>query len=251
MPYTVDMEHTSRALPIAAAVLGISIIITGAVVGNYFYKVKQLGDVINVTGSAQRNIRSDVVKWRFSFSRTVSESQLKSGYALIKKDSDAVQKYLKDNTVPQEAITISSVTVNQQYEYKDPGAGAKEKNYTLTQEVKVESNEVDRMTEIAKNSGTLIDEGVFLNNFPLEYYYSKIADLKVEMLAEATKNAQERADQIAKSTGADIGVLRSAQMGVTQITPVNSTDISDYGYYDTTSVDKQITAVVRATFSLK
>ncbi|MFA5098707.1 MAG: SIMPL domain-containing protein [Candidatus Paceibacterota bacterium] len=245
------MENFSKSFPVAMAILGGCIIITGVIAGSYFYKVKQLTDVISVTGSADRAIRSDIIKWRFSFSRTAVESQLRTGNALLKKDFEAVKKYLADNSISAEAITISSVTVNQNYEYKDPNSPDREKTYTLSQEVKVESGEVDRITEIAKNSGVLVDEGVFLNNFPLEYYYSGIANLKVEMLAEATKNAKERASQIAQSTGAQLGNLRSAQMGVTQITPVNSTEISDYGYYDTSSIDKQITAVVRATFGLK
>jgi hypothetical protein len=245
------MNNNSNHLPFAMAVLGICIIVTGFVAGNYFYKVKQLGDLISVTGSAQKTITSDVVKWRFSFSRTVTESQLKAGNTLMKQDFAAVQKYLKDSSIPDSAITISSVTVNQQYEYKDPNAPAREKNYTLMQEVKVESNEVNRITEIAKNSGVLIDAGVFLNNFPLEYYYSKIADLKVEMLAQATQDAKNRAEKIAESTGAKIGTLRSAAMGVTQVTTVNSTDVSDYGFYDTSSIEKQITSIVRATFSVR
>jgi len=239
---------------VAAFIIGISIVATGFVVASYFYKVKGLSDVINVTGSAQKTITSDVVKWRMSFSRTVVESQLKNGYSLIKQDSDAVMKYLKDNSVDEKSMTIGSVTVNPVYDNpygKDGSSEPKQKQYILTQDITIESNDVEKISTVAKNSGVLIQEGVLLNNNPLEYYYSKLSDLKKEMLAEATKNAKERAEEIAKSTDSKIGALRSAAMGVTQITPVNSTDVSDYGSYDTTSLEKQITAIVRASFSLK
>ena len=71
------------------------------------------------------------------------------------------------------------------------------------------------------------------------------------MMGEATKNAMERASRIAESTGRKINQVQSATMGVFQVTSVNSTDISDYGFYDTSAIQKKVTAVVRASFDLK
>ncbi|HOG24446.1 MAG TPA: SIMPL domain-containing protein, partial [Candidatus Omnitrophota bacterium] len=45
--------------------------------------------------------------------------------------------------------------------------------------------------------------------------------------------------------------MRSARMGVFQITPVNSTSVSDWGENDTSSVEKKVTAVVNASFSIE
>ncbi len=90
-----------------------------------------------------------------------------------------------------------------------------------------------------------------LNNSSVSYYYSKLADLRVEMLGQATKDAQIRAQKIAENTGMKIGNLKSASMGVMQITAPNSTDLSAEGYYDVSSVEKEITAIVRADFSLR
>ncbi len=84
-----------------------------------------------------------------------------------------------------------------------------------------------------------------------EYYLQSLPAIKLDMLAEATKNAQVRADKIASSTGARIGRVESANMGVFQVTTVNSTDISDYGTYDTTSINKKVTAIVRTDFLLE
>ena len=70
------------------------------------------------------------------------------------------------------------------------------------------------------------------------------------MLAEATSNAKKRAEQMAVSTGNKIGVMRSAKMGVFQITPVNSFDVSDYGLNDTTSLEKKVNAVVNVEFAI-
>lgn len=121
----------------------------------------------------------------------------------------------------------------------------------MNQDIVVESTDVPKVTKIAQEASTLLAQGAVINTLSLEYYYSKLADLKVEMMAEATKNARDRAAKIAESAGGSLGSLREASMGVMQITPVNSTDVSDYGTYDTSSLEKQITAVVRAAFSVR
>lgn len=124
--------------------------------------------------------------------------------------------------------------------------------YLLQQTVLVESDKVDVVTKLAQEApSTFADSGILFSSNNPEYYYSKLADLKLDMLDEATKNAKERATRIVQSTGSQIGQLQSASMGVFQITAVNSTEVSDYGAYDTTTKEKKVTSIVRTTFSLK
>ena len=79
---------------------------------------------------------------------------------------------------------------------------------------------------------------------------TKLAELKIQILREATMDAKKRAEEIASSSGNKIGVIRTAKMGVFQITPVNSYDVSDYGSNDTSSLEKKVNAVVKADFSI-
>ncbi len=90
-----------------------------------------------------------------------------------------------------------------------------------------------------------------LQSEPPRYLYTKLGDLKIEMLAEATKDATARARQIADNSGAKLGAVREARMGVMQINPAHSTEVSDSGNNDTTSLEKEITAVVSAKFELR
>ena len=84
-----------------------------------------------------------------------------------------------------------------------------------------------------------------------EYFYTKLDELKLEMLAKATQNAKLRAENMVKATGNKIGSIRSARMGVFQITPVTSTEISDWGVNDTTSLEKKVMAVVTVSFAIE
>ena len=112
------------------------------------------------------------------------------------------------------------------------------------------SNDVQKITQISRESTELIQQGIeFISNAP-QYFYTKLPELKHELLSEATKDAKRRAEQMAQSTGNKVGVIRSAKMGVFQITPVNSYEVSDWGENDTSSLEKKANAVVRVDFSI-
>jgi hypothetical protein len=75
-----------------------------------------------------------------------------------------------------------------------------------------------------------------------------LPELRVSLLGEALKDARARATEIAKSANTKVGALKSAASGVVQVSAPNSIDVSDYGNYDTSSMDKDVMVTVRATF---
>ncbi len=243
----------NKGLVAFGVVLAIGMIVTGSVVSKTYYKVKSSDNTINVTGSAQKIIESDNARWNANFNRTVGADQLKDGSVQIKKDLDAVIDYLTKNGIKKEQITINPVTVYPNYEPSSNGYGSSGRvsGYNVSQQITVESNDVTNLTSIAQGSTSLLSQGIVFSSQPVEYYYSKLDDLKIEMLGAATDNAKQRAETIAEKSGADLGGLKAASMGVFQITTVNSTEVSDYGFFDTSAIKKRITAVVRTTFSVK
>jgi len=123
--------------------------------------------------------------------------------------------------------------------------------YRVSQDVEVRSNDVPRIAQVSREATVLIEKGIgFESNAP-EYFYTKLDELKIEMLAKATENAKMRAYNMAKATGNKIGFMRSAKMGVFQITPINSTEVADWGVNDSTSLDKRVTAVVNVSFAIE
>ena len=123
--------------------------------------------------------------------------------------------------------------------------------YELNQTVTISSGEIEKITDISRKVTELINEGIqFQSNSP-QYMYTKIADMKVTMLAEATKDAKKRAEMIAENAGNKLGNLKYADMGVIQITPLYSNEVSDYGMNDTYSLEKEITAIVHCEFEIQ
>jgi len=241
----------NKGLIIGLVALGIALIASVSVGAYSFFRVKSLSNVISVTGSAEKQITSDTVKWTSGFSRNVGLDGVKDGYAVMNKDLSATLDYLKSQGITESEITVKPVMMDSNYEQTEK-FGSKMSGYILRQIIEVQSNNVTAVTKLAQDAPVKLSEsGILYSTQNLEYFYSKFGDLKVEMLAEATKNAKARAEKIAESTGSKIGFMQSASMGVFQVTPTNSVDVSDYGYFDTSSINKKVTSVVRASFSLK
>ena len=231
---------------IATATVAASVILSQG-----FLKVmKFTREQISVTGSAQRDIRSDLAVWTASFSRR--EAAAADAYRKLKEDLAKVRKYLVAKGVKESDIIIFQVGTKQIFRKNDKGNDTSDiEGYLLTQSVQVKSAEVDLVTRVSMESTELIDQGIEFSSGAPEYYYTKLDELKVEMLAKATQNAKLRAENMTRATGNRIGLMRSARMGVFQITPVNSTEVSDWGVNDTSSLEKKVTAVVNVSFAIE
>jgi len=244
------MEHSDKSLIKIAYILGIFFIIGLGIISYTWFQVKASDNALSVTGSAKQSVTSDLVKWNSNFSRKVYVTDLKNGYAQMKKDEDEVIKFLKDNGVLDTEMSISPISMQKEYVY-DAKNGSEPDQYTLVQTVSVQSNNIDKITNISKETQVLINQGVIFSSFAPEYYYSKLPEVRIALLPEAMKDAQNRATSISKTTGQKVGSLKSATMGVVQVTQPNSVDISDYGNYDVSTIEKEVMITVRASFSLK
>jgi hypothetical protein len=249
-------------IPFSAAILSAGIIIATAVGADSFFRAKQLSNVLSVTGSAETIVTSDTVKWQSVLTRATDAAGLKTGSAQMKSDIETVKQYFKDSGVSDGEITINPVTVSPVCDSQNgmiydrfgnqSCAGGRINGYALQQVVAIESSRVNEIAQLAQAaSDYLIGRGLVFSTQSLEYYYGKLADLRLNLLTQATNDAKNRAEKIAQSTGKKIDALQAASQGVFQVTAKNSVEVSDYGIYDTASLEKKVTAVVRTSFSLK
>ncbi len=232
-------------------ILGIFFVVGMALFSFAFFKARSTDDSLAVTGSAKRLITSDTVKWTAMIARTVTMPELKSGYSQMAKDIEIVKKFYISNGFLEKDLTISPVTMYQNYDYNYQNSTPENRYYNLQQIITIQSQDVQKVTDLAKNIQDIIDKGVIFTTQSLEYFYSKLADLRIDLLSEAVKDAKVRAEKIAESGNRNIGSLKSAGMGVVQLLPVNSVDISDYGSYDTMNIEKEAMVTVKANFTLR
>lgn len=206
--------------------------------------------VISVTGSARRQIQSDLIVWSARIS--VADPDLTAAYDQLKTGTDKVLAYLKQHGVSESQTTVSAVVSSKRHA-RDAKGNETEKivAYELSQSIEISSTDTARIAEVARQVTDLIRDGVYLESDSPKYMYTKLADLKIAMLADATRDATNRARQIADNSGAHLGAILDARMGVMQINAVHDDEVTGSGVNDTSSLVKEITAVVSARFALQ
>jgi hypothetical protein len=243
------MENTKNTNIVSYSIITIGIILSTIIFSAVFYSSRYSSDSLTVTGSASLQVVSDNAKFTGEFTRIVKVSALKFGYEQIAGDLSKVKAFLKTQGIDDKDITISTVSMFENYNYNNNYQT--EKEYTIRQQVEVSSKDTDKITSLAQSAQGLINQGVIFSINPVEYYYSKLPEVRVSLLSDAIKDAMARANKMAESTGKKVGNLKSASSGVVQVLPSNSLEISDYGTYDTSKINKNIMVTVKASFGLK
>jgi len=233
-----------------AALLALGLVIAAWTLSSPAMEFVNSRSTITVTGSAKKTIRADLAVWRGSFN--AQSPRIEDAYAELEASARRVRAYLVGKGFADSALVFSQVMTQTLYGRSANGmeTGTVE-GYRLVQTVEVRSSDVDRIGTLARQSTELIRQGVRFESNPPEYLVTGLADLKVEMLAAATRDARARALEMARNAGSKVGRLRAARMGVFQVTPTNSTMVTDYGINDTSSLEKDITSVVSVSFEIR
>jgi len=207
-------------------------------------KVKGYGNTISVTGAANKPIESNLAIWEAEIS--TSSPTVETGYIKIKADIVKVMDFMKKQGFDENEYEISGVNVRQNY-----NRDGNETGLTLTQRIKIEMDDVARVTNLYREASSLLEKGVQINSYSPQYLFTGLDTLKLEMIKAATENAQLRAEQLVGTTGNKVGAPISARLGVFQIRPLHSQEVSSYGISDVSSIDKEIVCTVNISFLIE
>ncbi len=240
-------EKNNLLIPLS--ILSGAILLSVVIFALVWKSTKNADQTITVTGSAKKTIVSDLGIQRGTL-QAISTDR-KTAYQIVAQQMPTALNYLKDKGFQENQIEVFGITGYPVYEISPQGYQTQRiSHYVYSQRFEVRSNDVQKIKELSLTLSSLVEKGLDVQADMPEYLYTKIDDLKIEIQGEAAKNAMERAEKIAQSTGRSLGSLRNARMGVIQITPLNSNMVTDYGINDVTSIDKEITAVVSASFQI-
>lgn len=210
---------------------------------------------IEVTGSAKKRISSDLITWSATIEATGPDRT--QAYRVLHDNVAKAQEFLTKNGVKAAEVRVSSVTVEPQMTttYEGKGEDRIERQvltgYLTKQSLEISSGDVPLIERMSREITGLLEQGVTISSGAPAYFYTRLGEVKIEMLAEASKDARTRADKIVSSAGgAHIAKLRTADMGVINVNPANATATSWEGNNDTSSYEKDIITIVHATFEL-
>lgn len=229
-------------------IAGLCFIIGMSILGSSLIKSRRDVKTLRIVGYAYKNFESDMVKWNLTIQHNCDMTGLKAGYSKLSTDITAFKQYLITNGIDAKEISIQPVTSNPVF---SNGYSGEITSYNLSQNVFIISKQLDKIEKISLNPDFFADRGLLLQMSNLSYLYTKLPDMKKKLLGDATADALERAKEIASSAKVGLGKMREARAGVFQITEPYSTDVSDYGIYNTSTKDKSISVTITAQFELK
>lgn len=209
------------------------------------------GNSVSVTGSAYEIVQSD--SGNIELALNVRKPSKTAAYQSAKNQIPVVIAYLKSKGFDiDKDVNVKSASGYETYRYTPNGVNTNEiAYYNLSQSIMVKSDDVNKIKETAQDITSLMDKGIDIEARNISYSYSGLSDLKIKLLNKATNDAKQRASAMLKSTHNSVGKIESVRMGVFQITPVDSTEVSDMGINDTSTIEKKITAVSNVTFRIK
>lgn len=242
------MKNYLNAIIFAITILITALILTGAYKNRFNYN-----NVISVTGLGSKDFVSDLIVWSGSF--TKKNMDLQTAYVELNKDRNTIRQHLLSKGILSDEIVFTSVNIIRDYDYtvdKNKNRQRIFTGYNLSQRVQIESQEVNKIESVSREVTELINYGVEFYSQNPEYYYTKLAELKIEMIAEATQDARLRAEKIAENSGAKLGDLQNAKMGIFQIIAQNSSEEYSWGgAFNTSSKRKTATITMKLTFGIR
>ncbi len=240
-------EKNNLLLPLS--ILSGAIVLSVIIFSFVWKSAKSAEQTITVTGSAKQEVTSDLGIQRGTLQGMNRDRKL--AYQELQQAVPVLVKFLESKGFKKDQIEFFTINGYPVYETGPNGIMTQNvSHYVYSQRFEINSNDVNKIKELSLSLSSLVEKGINIMVDMPDYLYSKIDDLKVTIQAAAAKNAKDRAEKIADATGRSLGPLRSARMGVLQITPKNSNVVSDYGVNDNTSIVKEITAVVSASFEI-
>jgi uncharacterized protein len=236
------------AVVIGAAIVTSSFLFSRA--GVQAFRIKHAEKRISVTGSTTRRIKSDFIVWRATVRSQAPE--MAQAYKKLAADLPVVVAFVKGHGIDEKQIKVTATTIEELHPRDKEGHPIVETTsaYVTEQTLELSSSEIEKVETISREATDLIDRGIYIHSETPLYMYTKLSELKVQMLADASRDARERAEQIAQHAGSRVSSLITARMGVMQINPAYSSEVSAEGNNDKSSLDKDVMAIVSASFGI-
>ena len=244
----INSGEKSRSITVIAASLIMALAVGGGLVKVGAGFAARTDNGITVTGSAKTTATADNAVWTLNVA--LSSQLVADAVKKVGADVDAVSAYLTKGGIPADALTLGAVLSYANEEYQNGNNTGRIISYRASRDITVRTNDVQLVYKLSQGIGSLLQNGVNVNNYGPQYYISTLSDLRPQLLEEAMKDAKTRAVAITKAVGGSVGTVQSVKSGVFQVTTPDSTMVSDGGAYDTSTIEKTVTSTVSVTFAV-
>lgn len=202
---------------------------------------------ITVTGSARIDVVSDRVVWTINASE--QSDDLATAVRRTNEALESVTRFLVDAGIDRDEIALEALSTSVNYEWIDGNFTSNVSSYSAYRNLTVRTDEVELIERVNTELGDVLTQGYVISAFMPEYYVTGLPELRPGLQQQAVADAQARAVAMLEVTGSRVGPVRGVRAGPLQVSAPDSVDVSDAGMYDTTTLDKTVTATVTVTFA--
>jgi hypothetical protein len=227
--------------------IAVALVIGVLVAKSSIVETKRTRDTISVTGSAKKPINADLVTWHLVVAQ--EDRNATRAARRLGPQVQQVRAFLRRGGLDEEQIELPPF--HSETYVRKLSKKRSIRIVEVTQPIEITSRDIDTVEALGRDIGGLVRHGVNVLPEPIAYISTRLAQARIDTLDRATADARHRAQTIVEGLGGKLGRLRRAELGVYQVTPRFSTDVSDYGINDTSSREKDVTAVVSVTFEVK
>ncbi|PCI85596.1 MAG: hypothetical protein COB24_12450 [Hyphomicrobiales bacterium] len=223
---------------------------TGIASGGYFisetiYKSKVGINTAEAKGLAERRVTSDRANWNVSFKVQGGKGTVMAAlYSKYEKHQKIIIDELKKIGFSDEEISIGSADYYGQ-EFRNDAQEIVDVKYSLSGLLSISTDNVPLVGKARVSVSKLIAQGISIDNQRPTYQFTKLNDIKPDMLKEATENARIAAETFAENVGAKVGGIRSARQGGFNITDAGE----EYG--DRNKIEKDVRVVTTVSFYIE
>jgi hypothetical protein len=247
-----DYPQLLIGLVAVAIAIAVTIPITAAIIAGAIRDVKTRRDTIVVTGSARQAIEADLGIWHLSVSAT--ERTPAAAARSVGRKVKAVGAFLSDGGLSTDEIRKPPLSVEQTSRSIPTGrakpAFRRVPAWSVRQPYTVTTTNLDSLEKTAAGTDALLLQGVDVSVTHIQYVSTNLTTARFEALGKATADAKRRAQTIADGLNGHLGGVRKVSLGVYQIVPRNSTNVSNFGINDVSARKKDVIAVVTVTFAV-
>ena len=197
----------SRAVLLGAvAIFSVGLVASGYLLGDGLRRAKAAERSVTVRGVSERDVTADLATWSVSFAE--EGTSLEPVQASVDAKSRAVRAFFQSAGFKPEDISDTAINASSMFD-----RDRKEERVTVSRSVQLRSRDVMRVRDAYARQSELIRAGVPINGSNVNYVFTRLNDVKPDMIAEANRNARASAEQFARDSGAEVGAIKSATQG--------------------------------------
>jgi hypothetical protein len=234
---------------VAAGVLAIGVAAAGLLAGDSLVKSRLGFRVVTVKGLAEREVKADLGFWPIRF--IANGGTLEEARTQLETSETAVKGFLAQQGFAETDYQTQNIMVEDKFAGYNAQQTPEGFRFVLTEDMLVRSAAVDKLATASRRLGDLLKSGVVFSsdsyNAGPSFIFTRINDLKGEMLTEATRRAREAAEKFAAESGAKVGDIQSANQGIIEVNP--AVDIPNDR--PEKQIDKKVRVVTTITYFLK